>query len=47
MVYVAIDFNTIEEVRVDKCKIQCFQQFIVDFGAYFIKKINSKLNNLL
>ena len=45
IICVAINFNIIEKVRVDKCKLQCFQQFIVDFGAYFIKN-TTKLNNL-
>ena len=37
VVCVAINFNTIKKIRVDKCKIQCFQQFVVDFGTHFIK----------
>ena len=42
---VAINFNTTKKIRVNKCKIQCFQQFVVDFGAYFIKD-TGKFNNL-
>ena len=31
--------------KMQSSEIQCFQQFIVDFGVYFIKN-TSKFNNL-